>query len=76
MKAKKSGLRTGVPDLVVFVPNKGTVYIEMKRVKGGIVSPEQKEWIAFLNTIPATQAFVAKGAEEAKAIITHFITTI
>lgn len=73
VKAKAMGQKAGVPDLVVFIPNLGTLYIEMKRVKGGVVSDEQKEWIEFLNTMPCTQAFVAKGADEAIRIVKKFL---
>jgi hypothetical protein len=40
----------------------------MKRQEGGILSPEQKEWIEFLDNYGMCVA-VAKGFEEAKRIL-------
>ena len=72
-RARKEGHRKGVPDLVVFIPEVGTLYIEMKRVKGSVVRKEQTEWIEFLNTMPRTQAFIAKGAAQAIQIVQRFL---
>lgn len=50
VRLKAEGLKPGVPDLVLPCArgNYHGLYIEMKRVKGGKVSPEQHEYIAFL----------------------------
>lgn len=66
-KNKRNGLRPGLPDLVVLLSDK-VVWVEMKRVKGGAVSKEQKEWIKALNE-RGTPAAVCRGFEEAKAFI-------
>ena len=64
-KNKQMGLRAGLPDLLVILPN-CLLFIELKRQKGGVVSPYQKEWIEALNNInPAIKAVVARGAGEA-----------
>jgi len=68
MKNKLSGLRPGLPDMLIILPKK-LLFIEMKRTKGGSVKPDQKEWIEELNKIDNVYAFVAKGYEEAKKII-------
>lgn len=68
-----TGLRKGVPDmLIVIPPNRAVdglgrvIFCEMKRVKGGVISPEQRNWIAALNSVGGTvDAFVARGADEA-----------
>jgi len=68
-----TGLRKGVPDMLIVIPPEravdGTgrvIFVELKRVKGGVVSPEQKKWIAALNAVGGTvDAFVAHGADEA-----------
>ena len=52
----------GVPDL--FIPA-WRVWIEMKREKGGSVSTDQKDWLAYL-TECGYRCFVARGAEDAK----------
>lgn len=73
IKAKKMGTSKGFPDLLIFVPIYGVVgepdayqpiAIEMKRKKGGVVSPEQKQWGEVMSAagIPFK---VCKGCEEA-----------
>ena len=42
-KMKASGLRPGVPDMVLIIPGKGAVWIELKS-DVGVVSPDQKRW--------------------------------
>lgn len=59
------GVRKGVPDYMIVVPNAGLVFIEMKREKGGVISPEQQEWIAQLSSIPHVEAKICKGVTEA-----------
>ena len=50
-KLTAQGVRRGVPDL--FLPVRrgpyGGLWIEMKRSKGGVASPEQKQWLKDLN---------------------------
>lgn len=69
-----TGLRKGVPDMLVILPGDRAVdgvsrlvFVEMKRQKGGVVSKEQKEWIEALRGIGSRRvdAFVFKGADEA-----------
>ena len=70
-KNKATGVRKGLPDLLIIIPentrssNGGLIFIEMKRRKGGVVSPEQKEWIAALNGVMNVEAWVCRGADEA-----------
>lgn len=68
-KMKAEGVSRGVPDL--YVPAWG-LWIEMKRAKGGTVSPEQKDWIAYLESIGQT-VIVAKGDDDAIAKVSAFI---
>jgi VRR-NUC domain len=65
---KATGVSAGVPDL--FIPE-WKLWIEMKRIKGGTVSQDQKDWIKYLNDIGHT-AIVCKGFEEAKSRILSF----
>lgn len=64
--AKKSGMVKGYPD--IFLPyNNGThngLFIELKRIKGGVVSAEQKDFITFLNA-QGYLAVVCKGSQDA-----------
>ena len=63
-RMKQEGVSSGVPDLVIFLPTK-SLYIEMKRKKGGRVSPTQKQWIETINQYPYAHAVVCHGATEA-----------
>jgi hypothetical protein len=56
------GVTPGVPDL--FIPA-WMVWIEMKRTKGGSVSPAQREMMRYL-TECGHQCIVGKGWEDAK----------
>lgn len=68
------GVKAGVPDLCLPVPrgNYAGLYIEMKRRKGGVVSPEQKKWISSLRG-RGYAAEVARGGAEAVAIIEGYL---
>jgi len=61
----QAGGKRGVPDLLSFTPVRGFygVAVEMKRCKGGTVSPEQKRWISWL-TACGWLAIVARGADD------------
>jgi hypothetical protein len=72
LKAKKMGCQAGHPDLIIYdrptpVEN-GTLYvgtcIEMKRRKGGVVSEDQKEWLAALEE-RGWKCKVALGCDDA-----------
>ena len=65
---KVEGTVAGIPDL--FVPA-WRLWIEMKRVKGGSLSPDQKSIIAYLESVKYC-CIVGKGAEDAKAKISAF----
>ena len=59
---KAEGVSPGVPDLCVPAWN---LWVEMKRETGGIVSPVQKDWIAYLEGI-GHHVIVGRGFEDAK----------
>ena len=65
---KATGVVKGVPDL--FVPA-WRLWIEMKRTKGGSLSPEQKDWIDYLQNVGYC-VIVGKGADDAKRQISAF----
>lgn len=71
-KNKAMGVRAGLPDLLVIVKDK-LLFIEMKRIKGGVVSEEQKEWIDALNLTMGVSARICKGADEAINFINTFL---
>lgn len=64
-KLKVEGVSAGVPDL--YVPAK-KLWIEMKRVKGGVVDEPQKDWHAYLKSI-GDHVIVCHGFDEAKRMI-------
>ena len=59
---KAEGVQAGVPDL--FVPE-WLLWVEMKREAGGVVSPVQRDWIAYLESIGHT-VIIGRGFEDAK----------
>jgi len=67
---KSEGLKPGVPDLNLPVARGeyGSLWIEMKKKKGGILSADQAFWINLLNA-SGNFAVVCKGAEEAEKIL-------
>jgi hypothetical protein len=65
---KAEGVRAGVPDL--HIPE-WRLWIEMKRVKGGRLSDEQKDWIIYLENIGHT-VIVGLGATDAsRKVLEH-----
>jgi hypothetical protein len=68
-KFKAEGLSAGIPDL--FVPA-WRLWIEMKRQKGGRLSPEQADWIVYLESVGYT-CLVCPGSENAQAQIEAFV---
>jgi hypothetical protein len=67
-RLKAEGVVRGVPDL--FIPE-WRVWVEMKRIKGGSVSAEQKDWMAYLESVNYF-CIVGKGADDAKTKINNF----
>ena len=71
-KMQAAGVRPGVPDLCLplmrVCPVTGQVYgglyIEMKKQRKGVVSKEQKDWIAYLRGAGYV-VFVCKGCDHA-----------
>jgi len=68
-KLKLEGVTAGVPDL--FVPA-WSLWIEMKRQKGGRLSADQKDWIAYLESIGHV-VIVGRGFEDARAQIESMV---
>ena len=64
-RLKATGAVRGIPDL--YIPA-WRCWVEMKRSKGGTVSPDQKEIIAYLEGI-GDHVIVGRGFEDAKAHI-------
>lgn len=73
-KFRKEGLRAGMPDLCLPVARGGFygLYIELKRIKGGVVSRDQKMLIEELQS-EGYQVVVAKGFYEGRATIEQYM---
>lgn len=69
MKLKIEGVMRGVPDL--FIPSL-RLFVEMKKQKGFTVSPEQQDWIDYLNTVGYT-AQVCAGKDEAIKLVESLV---
>lgn len=74
VKLKKMGMRAGVSDLFIALPNKKHhgLWLEMKKKKGGVKSLEQVEWINRMNKVGYLAHF-AHGFEEAKDIAIEYL---
>lgn len=74
VKAKKEGLKSGIPDLMIPVANKNYhgLFIEMKRIKNSKVSVQQKQWIELLNN-RGYKAIVCYGSSAAIKEIEDYI---
>lgn len=71
-KNKKEGLHKGLSDYIVVLKDV-LLFIEMKRVKGGQVSKEQKEWLDRLNEIDNVEGAVCRGADEAIKFVETYL---
>jgi len=80
VKLKTLGMKTGFPDLCLFVPTRYfwsgvpcSIFIELKKPKGGRISPAQKEAqeellatgaaVATLNSLAKVKAFLSNFIE-------------
>ena len=73
-KLKKEGVQAGVPDLYMDIAKGGYhgFRLELKKLKGGIVSAEQKERIAVLNE-EGYKAVVCRGFDESVKAIEEYM---
>ena len=67
MKNKQSGVRSGVPDLLIVFPHT-ILFLELKREITGVLSASQKAWRDAL-THAGIPSKVASGWEEARSCI-------
>lgn len=76
MKNKKSGLRKGVPDMIIVIPKPGKnilLFIEMKKKKGSVIGKEQEQWSIELNKCEGVYARICFGFEEAKEVVDKYL---
>lgn len=71
---KRTGVKRGVPDMCLPVPRKGKhgLYIELKRLKGGKVSPDQIRWMDDLNR-EGYEVALCCGWVEARNVIVEYL---
>lgn len=67
-KNKAMGVRSGVPDMLIVYP-KAILFLELKKEKGGVLSPFQVRWLDALSATGKVTAVCAAGWVEAKAAI-------
>jgi hypothetical protein len=72
-KAKQSGNKRGVPDIILPYPNHGYhgLYIELK-IKGNYATKEQKEYASYLNK-NGYKAEVVYGHENAIGLLKEYL---
>lgn len=73
-KLKAEGVKSGVPDICLPVARGGYhgLYIEIKRVKGGKTSSEQKWWHNMLQRA-GYHVVVCKGADDAINCLVEYL---
>ena len=73
-RLKETGCKKGFPDVFVYEPRGGHhgLSMELKRPKGGRVSPDQKRWREELEE-RGFLATIARGYDEAVAIVTEYL---
>lgn len=74
MKLKAEGVKSGIPDICLPVARNGyhSLYIEMKRKKGGQARQGQREWLNALNK-EGFMAVICKGSEAAIEVIENYL---
>lgn len=76
VKLKAEGVKAGVPDLCLPVAMKDYhgLFIEMKKKRGGRLSPEQKQWRDDLEA-EGYQVVVCHGFDEARDAILNYLAS-
>jgi hypothetical protein len=71
---QRTGVKSGVPDLCLPVARGGFhgLYIELKRLKGGVLSINQKTWLSLLAK-EGYKAVMCKGWLEARDAILNYL---
>ena len=70
----RTGVKSGVPDLCLPVARGGFhgLYIELKRLKGGVLSINQKTWLGLLSK-EGYKAVMCRGWLEARDTILNYL---
>lgn len=75
LRFKAEGLRPGVPDMFLAYPagRWHGLFLEMKRRRGGVISPEQKAYIEALRA-QGYRAEVCRGCDEALEVLRDYLS--
>ena len=68
IKLKQEGVKSGVSDMAIFLPDK-ILFLEMKKQKGGVQSDTQKAFEQIVSKYPYARYELARGFVKAKEII-------
>ena len=71
-RRKAIGVMSGFPDYII-IGHGVFIFLEMKREKGGTVSPSQKYWIDLLGRQPNTFAKVCYGFVDAQSYLRSMV---
>ena len=71
-KLKRTGVTAGIPDLIILMPNKGIVFLEMKKQKGGVVSKVQKIIFSLIENLGFT-VLIGYGFLDAKDKVEQYL---
>lgn len=73
-KFKAMGVKRGFLDLILLLPCRQYhgLLIELKKVKGGVTSSEQDEWLSYLNSV-GYYATVCRGWLEAVSCLQWYL---
>lgn len=63
-KMKRQGTSAGFPDYIIYLKNGLTLHLELKKKKGGSLSPNQRKWRDFLQAFGA-EWYKANGRDDA-----------
>ena len=75
MALRRQGVSAGVPDILIFEARQGAhgLAIEMKRVRGGTVTPQQRRWHADLRE-RGWRVEVCRGHEAAIVVLNEYLS--
>lgn len=71
-KLKDEGVLSGMCDLMILMPNKEIVFLEMKKSKGGVLSKNQKELIPKIESLGFT-VLIGYGFLDAKEKFENYL---
>ena len=75
IKLKKEGSKSGIADLQILLPNGKTVFVEMKKEKGGKLSNSQLEFIDKAQSLGHT-VLIGNGCNEASKKFIEFLKSL